>query len=43
MKFFPLPQNYTNKLLFEKSATYFDGELVPRRVKALLPQAKFVS
>ena len=32
MNFFPVPKNSTSKFLFEKSATYFDGELVPRRV-----------
>jgi heparan sulfate N-deacetylase/N-sulfotransferase NDST2 len=29
-------------LLFEKSATYFDNELVPRRAHSLLPRAKLV-
>ena len=42
MSFFPIPKNSTAKFLFEKSATYFDGELVPRRVHALLPKAKLV-
>ncbi|XP_032784405.2 bifunctional heparan sulfate N-deacetylase/N-sulfotransferase isoform X1 [Daphnia magna] len=42
MNFFPVPKNSTAKFLFEKSATYFDGELVPRRVHALLPKAKLV-
>jgi heparan sulfate N-deacetylase/N-sulfotransferase NDST2 len=42
MSFFPVPKNSTAKFLFEKSATYFDGELVPRRVHALLPKAKLV-
>ncbi|RZC33289.1 bifunctional heparan sulfate N-deacetylase/N-sulfotransferase [Asbolus verrucosus] len=28
---------------FEKSATYFDGELVPKRVHALLPHAKLIT
>lgn len=42
MSFFPVPKNATAKFLFEKSATYFDGELVPRRVQALLPKAKLV-
>lgn len=44
MNFFPLSKNSTaNFLLFEKSATYFDGEFVPRRAHALLPHAKLVS
>lgn len=42
ISFFPVPKNSTAKFLFEKSATYFDGELVPRRVHALLPKAKLV-
>lgn len=42
MSFFPLPKNSTANFLFEKSATYFDGELVPRRVHAILPKAKLV-
>ncbi|XP_076066452.1 N-deacetylase and N-sulfotransferase sfl [Oratosquilla oratoria] len=43
MKFFPLSQNSSSKYLFEKSATYFDGELVPRRVKGLLPSSRLVT
>jgi heparan sulfate N-deacetylase/N-sulfotransferase NDST2 len=43
MSFFPVPKNSTAKYLFEKSATYFDGELVPKRAHALLPHAKLVS
>ena len=42
MSFFPLPKNSSARFLFEKSATYFDGELVPRRVHVLLPKAKLV-
>ncbi|EEB17253.1 heparan sulfate N-deacetylase/N-sulfotransferase, putative [Pediculus humanus corporis] len=34
---------YANYFLFEKSATYFDGEFVPRRAHALLPHAKIVT
>lgn len=30
-------------ILFEKSATYFDNEMVPRRAHALLPRSKIVS
>jgi heparan sulfate N-deacetylase/N-sulfotransferase NDST2 len=43
MSFFPVPKNSTAKYLFEKSATYFDGELVPKRAHALLSHAKLVS
>jgi len=43
MNFFPLPKNNTSKYIFEKSATYFDGELVPLRAHSLLPSAKIVT
>ncbi|XP_046391931.1 bifunctional heparan sulfate N-deacetylase/N-sulfotransferase isoform X2 [Ischnura elegans] len=43
MSFFPVPKNSTARYLFEKSATYFDGDLVPKRVHALLPHAKLVT
>lgn len=43
MNFFPVDLNSTNRYLFEKSATYFDGDLVPKRVHALLPHAKLVT
>lgn len=43
MSFFPIPKNATARYLFEKSATYFDGDLVPRRAHALLPHAKLVT
>lgn len=43
MSFFPVPKNATARYLFEKSATYFDGDLVPKRAHALLPHAKLVS
>jgi heparan sulfate N-deacetylase/N-sulfotransferase NDST2 len=43
MSFFPVPKNATARYLFEKSATYFDGDLVPRRAHALLSHAKLVS
>ncbi|XP_069951681.1 bifunctional heparan sulfate N-deacetylase/N-sulfotransferase isoform X1 [Cherax quadricarinatus] len=42
MKFFPVPANSSSKFLFEKSATYFEGETVPQRVRALLPSVKLV-
>lgn len=42
MNFFPAQTNVTGMYLFEKSATYFDGDLVPRRAHALLPHAKIV-
>ncbi|GFY68285.1 hypothetical protein TNIN_292751 [Trichonephila inaurata madagascariensis] len=43
MNFFPVPKNSTDKYLFEKSATYFDGDLVPMRAHALLPAAKLIT
>jgi heparan sulfate N-deacetylase/N-sulfotransferase NDST2 len=43
MNFFPVPKNSSPSYLFEKSATYFDGELVPMRAHALLPTAKLVA
>lgn len=43
MSFFPVPKNATAHYLFEKSATYFDGDLVPRRAHSLLPHAKLVT
>lgn len=48
MSFFPLQNATTSnsvnsaKYFFEKSATYFDGDLVPRRAHQLLPNAKLV-
>ncbi|KAJ8941018.1 hypothetical protein NQ318_006447 [Aromia moschata] len=35
--------NSSARYYFEKSATYFDGELVPRRVHALLPHARLIT
>lgn len=43
MNFFPSQANVTEKVMFEKSANYFDGDLVPRRAHALLPRAKIVA
>lgn len=43
MSFFPVAKNESSRYLFEKSATYFDGELVPRRAHALLPKAKLIT
>lgn len=43
MSFFPASKNESSRYLFEKSATYFDGELVPRRAHALLPKAKLIT
>ncbi|XP_030796277.1 bifunctional heparan sulfate N-deacetylase/N-sulfotransferase 2 isoform X4 [Rhinopithecus roxellana] len=43
MDFFPVPSNASTDFLFEKSATYFDSEVVPRRGAALLPQAKIIT
>lgn len=41
MNFFPV--NSSSKYMFEKSATYFDGDQVPRRAHALLPKAKLIT
>ncbi|KAJ8918343.1 hypothetical protein NQ315_008036 [Exocentrus adspersus] len=43
MDFFPSDSNSSAHYYFEKSATYFDGELVPKRVHALLPHAKLIT
>lgn len=43
MGFFPAAKNESSRYLFEKSATYFDGELVPKRSHALLPKAKLIT
>lgn len=43
MNFFPYNDSVDNKILFEKSATYFDADIVPKRVQALLPNIKLVS
>lgn len=43
MDFFPTEANSSTKYYFEKSATYSDGELVPKRVHALLPHAKLIT
>lgn len=43
MNYFPMPSNASDKMMFEKSANYFDGELVPKRVHTLLPHAKIIS
>lgn len=42
MNFFPVVNSSSTQFLFEKSATYFDGEYVPKRAHALLPSAKLV-
>lgn len=43
MNFFPSQTNGSEKYMFEKSANYFDGDLVPRRSHALLPHAKIIT
>lgn len=44
MEFFPSTNDsIDNKIVFEKSATYFDADIVPKRVQALLPNVKLVS
>jgi len=40
MDYFPFPDE--NTILFEKSATYFDQDVVPQRLSALLPKQKIV-
>lgn len=42
MQFFPSNDSVDNKIVFEKSATYFDSDIVPKRVQALLPNVKLV-
>ena len=44
MNFFPTPLNGSRatQFVFEKSATYFDGESVPLRVHALLPDVRIL-
>ncbi|KAG7333873.1 hypothetical protein KOW79_002280 [Hemibagrus wyckioides] len=43
MDFFPFPSNASTDFMFEKSANYFDTEMVPKRVAALLPRAKIIA
>lgn len=43
MDFFPSNDSAENKISFEKSATYFDADIVPKRVQTLLPNVKLVS
>ncbi|XP_064423045.1 bifunctional heparan sulfate N-deacetylase/N-sulfotransferase 1 [Latimeria chalumnae] len=43
MEFFPTPSNTTSDFYFEKSANYFDSEMVPKRAVALLPKAKIIT
>ncbi|XP_039748929.1 bifunctional heparan sulfate N-deacetylase/N-sulfotransferase [Pararge aegeria] len=43
LSFFPPKHSNSSQLTFEKSATYFDGDLVPRRAHALLPNAKIIA
>ncbi|XP_064601762.1 bifunctional heparan sulfate N-deacetylase/N-sulfotransferase-like isoform X2 [Liolophura sinensis] len=43
MNFFPVPENASAKFLFEKSATYFDNDVVPFRAYSLLPKAKLIT
>lgn len=42
LNFFPPSLANNSRIIFEKSATYFDGDLVPRRAHALLPNAKII-
>jgi len=43
MDFFPNVSNYSNMILFEKSANYFDARKTPMRAHALLPEAKIIT
>ncbi|XP_016352889.1 bifunctional heparan sulfate N-deacetylase/N-sulfotransferase 2-like [Sinocyclocheilus anshuiensis] len=43
MDFFPFPSNVSTDFMFEKSANYFDTEVVPKRAAALLPRAKILA
>lgn len=43
LNFFPPNLSNNTQMTFEKSATYFDGDLVPRRAHALVPNAKIVA
>lgn len=43
MDFFPFPSNVSTDFMFEKSANYFDTEVVPKRAAALLPRAKIIA
>ncbi|KAL0840189.1 hypothetical protein ABMA28_015479 [Loxostege sticticalis] len=43
LNFFPPSLSNSSQVTFEKSATYFDGDLVPRRAHALLPNAKIIA
>ncbi|ESO93397.1 hypothetical protein LOTGIDRAFT_232790 [Lottia gigantea] len=42
LEFFPDPSNSTSPIIFEKSATYFDNEVVPQRAFSLLPKARII-
>lgn len=42
MEYFPSVKGQNGTILFEKSANYFDSELAPKRVAALLPKVKIV-
>ncbi|KAF7710256.1 hypothetical protein HF521_009128 [Silurus meridionalis] len=43
MEFFPFPSNASTDFMFEKSANYFDTEVVPKRAAALLPRARIIA
>ncbi|KAJ7350092.1 Bifunctional heparan sulfate N-deacetylase/N-sulfotransferase 1, partial [Desmophyllum pertusum] len=43
MDYFPDVSNYSNMVLFEKSANYFDCKKTPMRTHALLPNAKIIT
>lgn len=43
MDFFGDLSNSTNTIQFEKSANYFDSNVTPQRVHALLPNTKIIA
>ncbi|XP_013178034.1 PREDICTED: bifunctional heparan sulfate N-deacetylase/N-sulfotransferase [Papilio xuthus] len=43
LNFFPANLSNSSQMAFEKSATYFDAELAPRRAHALLPTSKIIA
>ena len=43
MQFFPNDATAEGKVVFEKSANYFDAKYAPMRAHALLPRAKLIT
>nr|XP_039273995.1 bifunctional heparan sulfate N-deacetylase/N-sulfotransferase 3-like [Styela clava] len=42
MDFFPIPSREEETFLYEKSANYFENDIAPRRLSALLPKAHII-